>query len=123
VKKAITIAAASVGIGFLAGACFRLGEAAASTRKPGKPDSRQAFENTKGAGKVQRPAFEDRLARLERDVASQSSGLSELRECSLRTEHSLQKLLLSIDRLITHDRGVTPPDQRDQYPAPQDAIS
>jgi hypothetical protein len=122
VKKAIKIVAASVGAGFLVGAGFRLGEALSGDRKPGKPASRPAFENAKTSEKIQ-AAFEDRLARLEREVVSQSSGLSELRECSLRTEHSMQKLLLSIDRLITHNRGVAPPDQGDRYPAAQDAIS
>jgi hypothetical protein len=121
VKKAIKIAAASVGAGFLVGAGFRLGEALNGDRKSRKQDSRQAFE-TKATEKAE-TAFEDRLARLEREVASHSSGLSELRECSLRTEHSLQKLLLSIDRLVTHNRGVVPPGQGDQHPVAQDAIS
>ena len=101
-KKAIKIVAASVGAGFLAGAGFRLGEALTGDRKSDKPDSLQPSGNTKSA-------VEDRLSRLEREVASHSSGLSELRECSLRTEHSLQKLLLSIDRLVANNRGVTPP--------------
>jgi uncharacterized coiled-coil protein SlyX len=41
-----------------------------------------------------------RISRLEDEVAGQSAAMSELRECSLRTEQSMQKLLGGIDRLI-----------------------
>jgi hypothetical protein len=41
-----------------------------------------------------------RISRLEDEVAGQSAAMSELRECSLRTEQSVQKLLGGLDRLI-----------------------
>jgi hypothetical protein len=44
-----------------------------------------------------------RISRLEEEVASQSAAMSELRECSLRTELSVQKLLGGIDKLILKD--------------------
>jgi chromosome segregation ATPase len=41
-----------------------------------------------------------RISRLEGEVAGQSAAMSELRECSLRTEQSMQKLLGGLDRII-----------------------
>jgi uncharacterized coiled-coil protein SlyX len=41
-----------------------------------------------------------RISRLEEEVASQSAAMSDLRECSLRTERSVHKLLGGLDRLI-----------------------
>lgn len=41
-----------------------------------------------------------RISRLEEEVAGQSAAMAELRECSLRTEQSMQKLLGGLDRLI-----------------------
>ena len=41
-----------------------------------------------------------RISRLEDEVASQSDAMQELRECSLRTETSVQKLLGGLDKLI-----------------------
>ncbi len=41
-----------------------------------------------------------RIAKLESEVAGQSAAMTELRECSLRTEQSMQKLLGGLDRLI-----------------------
>src|SRR5579872_4658546 len=41
-----------------------------------------------------------RIAKLEEEVAGQSSAMTELRELSLRTEQSMQKLLGGLDRLI-----------------------
>jgi hypothetical protein len=41
-----------------------------------------------------------RISRLENEVASQSAAMLELRDCSLRTEQSLQKLLGGLDRLL-----------------------
>jgi uncharacterized coiled-coil protein SlyX len=41
-----------------------------------------------------------RISRLEDEVAGQSAAMSELRECSLQTERSMQKLLEGIDRLV-----------------------
>ena len=125
--KAIRIVAASAGAGFFACTGFRVGEALTGDRKSSRRNLRQALENrvvenAKMTEEAQ-TAFEARFSRVEREVASHSPGLSELRECSLRTEHSMQKLPLSIDRLITHKRGVAPPDRDDRYPAAPDAIS
>ena len=44
-----------------------------------------------------------RISRLEEEVAGQSAAMSELRECSLRTEQSIQKLLGGLDRLIAQN--------------------
>ena len=41
-----------------------------------------------------------RISRLEEEVAGQSAAMTELRECSMRTEQSMQKLLGGLDRLI-----------------------
>jgi uncharacterized coiled-coil protein SlyX len=41
-----------------------------------------------------------RISRLEEEVAGQSAAMSELRECSLRTERSVHKLLGGLDKLI-----------------------
>ena len=41
-----------------------------------------------------------RISQLEEEVAGQSAAMSELRECSLRTERSIQKLLGGLDRLV-----------------------
>lgn len=50
-----------------------------------------------------------RISSLEGEVASQSAAMGELRECSLRTEQSMQKLLGGLDRIIV------------KYPTPQEA--
>jgi uncharacterized coiled-coil protein SlyX len=41
-----------------------------------------------------------RISRLEEEVAGQSAAMTELRECTMRTEQSMQKLLGGLDRLI-----------------------
>ena len=41
-----------------------------------------------------------RIAQLENDVTGQAATLLELRDCSVKTEQSIQKLLLGIDRLV-----------------------
>jgi len=41
-----------------------------------------------------------RISRLEEEVAGQSASMAELRECSMRSEQSMQKLLGGLDRLI-----------------------
>lgn len=41
-----------------------------------------------------------RISRLESEVASQSAAMADLRECSLRTEQSVHKLLGGLDKLI-----------------------
>jgi len=52
-----------------------------------------------------------RISRLEEEVAGQSAAVSELRECSLRTEKSMQKLLGGLDKLVVR-----------QHPAPEEAV-
>jgi hypothetical protein len=49
-----------------------------------------------------------RISRLEEEVAGQSAAMAELRDCSLRTEQSLQKLLGGLDRLLVV-RSAPPP--------------
>jgi hypothetical protein len=41
-----------------------------------------------------------RISQLEDEVAGQSAAMNELRECSLRTERSVQKLLGGLDKLM-----------------------
>jgi uncharacterized coiled-coil protein SlyX len=41
-----------------------------------------------------------RISKLEEEVAGQSAAMADLRECSLSTERSMQKLLEGIDRLV-----------------------
>jgi len=53
-----------------------------------------------------------RISKLEEEVAGQSAAMSELRECSLRTEQSMQKLLGGLDRLIVR-----------HPPAPEEAVN
>lgn len=48
-----------------------------------------------------------RISRLEEEVAGQSAAMSELRECSLRTERSMQQLLGGLDRLIVKSPPVS----------------
>lgn len=65
-----------------------------------------------------------RIAKLEQEVAGQSAAMTELRECSLRTEQSVQKLLGGLDRLIVDRQTPPPADQaaetgaRNSTPAP-----
>jgi uncharacterized coiled-coil protein SlyX len=59
-----------------------------------------------------------RISRLEEEVASQSAAMTELRECSLRTELSIQKLLGGLDRLILKD---LPASEEAVNPLPADA--
>jgi uncharacterized coiled-coil protein SlyX len=51
-----------------------------------------------------------RIFRLEEEVAGQSAAMAELRDCSLRTEQSLQKLLGGLDRLLVPRPVPTPAD-------------
>jgi hypothetical protein len=49
-----------------------------------------------------------RISKLEEEVAGQSAAMADLRECSLSTERSMQKLLEGIDRLVaSQSRGET----------------
>jgi hypothetical protein len=41
-----------------------------------------------------------RISKVEEEVVNQSAAMSELRECSLRTDKSIQKLLGGLDKLI-----------------------
>ncbi|HEY3823995.1 MAG TPA: hypothetical protein VGL82_05525 [Bryobacteraceae bacterium] len=41
-----------------------------------------------------------RISKLEQEVAGQSAAMSELRECSLRTERSIQRLLGGLEKLV-----------------------
>ena len=60
-----------------------------------------------------------RISKLEDEVAGQAAGMQELRDCTLRTEQSMQKLLGGIDRLIAAQpaREAIP-----QQPAREDAV-
>lgn len=49
-----------------------------------------------------------RISRLEDEVAGQSAAMSELRECSLRTESSVHKLLGGLDKLIPKNPAPEP---------------
>jgi len=61
-----------------------------------------------------------RISRLEEEVANQSAAMQELRECSLRTETSVQKLLGGIDKLIVKN---APPAAEEAQPAAAAAAS
>jgi uncharacterized coiled-coil protein SlyX len=56
-----------------------------------------------------------RISRLEEEVAGQSAAMNELRECSLRTERSVHKLLGGLDRLIVKNAPAT----AEEAPAPK----
>lgn len=58
-----------------------------------------------------------RITRLEDEVASQSAAMNELRECSLRTERSVQKLLGGLDRLIVSQTSQSAPSEENSEPA------
>lgn len=51
----------------------------------------------------------ERISKLEKEVVGQAAAMVELRECSVKTEQSIQKLLVGIDRLVT-SRVETVPD-------------
>jgi len=58
-----------------------------------------------------------RITRLEDEVASQSAAMNELRECSLRTERSVQKLLGGLDRLIVSQTPQRAPSEENSQTA------
>jgi len=58
------------------------------------------------ADKVQSKVVE-RISRLEDEVAGQSAAMIELRDCSLKTEQSMQRLLEGIDRLVSAQSQIT----------------
>ena len=47
----------------------------------------------------------DRISRLEEEVAGQSAAMMELRECSLKTERSVHRLIEGIERLVSAQPG------------------
>jgi hypothetical protein len=59
-----------------------------------------------------------RISDLEDEVAGQSAALSELRECSLRTERSIQKLLGGLDKLIVNNPTEPRPAARESQASP-----
>ena len=70
-----------------------------------------------------------RISKLEEEVAGQSAAMADLRECSLSTERSMQKLLEGIDRLVaTQSRAENKPREfraldvtpRTRTPLPED---
>jgi hypothetical protein len=62
-----------------------------------------------------------RISRLEAEVAGQSAAMSELRECSLRTEQSVHKLLGGLDRLIVKNLTTVGQGEEGVNPTPADA--
>ena len=68
----------------------------------------------------------ERMSRLEDEVASQSAAMQELRECSLRTESSVQKLLGGLDRLMVKNSPAageeTPPPDKIEPQAATPAV-
>ena len=60
-----------------------------------------------------------RISRLESEVASQSAAMADLRECSLRTEHSVHKLLGGLDKLIP--KSAPPAEEAAGVPRPETA--
>jgi len=78
-------------------------------------ETRLRAENERGQKQIL-DAFADsvesrviqRISRLEDEVANQSAAMSELRECSLRTESSVHKLLGGLDKLIPKNLPSSP---------------
>jgi hypothetical protein len=59
-----------------------------------------------------------RISRLEEEVAGQSVAMNELRDCSLRTERSMQQLLGGIERLIVKNPPAAPEADNTVHPTP-----
>lgn len=59
-----------------------------------------------------------RISKLEEEVAGQAAGMMELRDCTLRTEDSMQKLLGGIDRLIAAQQPPARPAKPAAAPQP-----
>jgi uncharacterized coiled-coil protein SlyX len=57
-----------------------------------------------------------RISKLEDEVASQSAAMTELRECSLRTERSVHQLLGGIDKLIVKYPAAAPEKSLEKSP-------
>ncbi len=62
----------------------------------------------------------DRINTLETNLAGQSEAIGKLRDTSLRTDESLQKMLLGIERLVDQSRAPQPAAPASQ-PAPEPA--
>jgi hypothetical protein len=62
--------------------------------------SRRQEERLSAFGNSLQQRMGERLTPIEAEMVSQRAAVSELRECSMRTEKSLQKLLEGIDRLV-----------------------
>ncbi len=60
---------------------------------------RQAEQAEALAAEVQKKVTE-RIALIEAEVSNQRAAVGELRECSMRTEQTLQKVLEGIGRLV-----------------------
>ena len=62
-----------------------------------------------------------RISRLENDVTGQTAAVTELQECSLKTERSIQRLLVALERVIDGPGGTRPepggtPEQAGESP-------
>jgi flagellar motility protein MotE (MotC chaperone) len=144
--KLIKLLAVSVGSGFLLGAGIRAGAAMAgavadagalsgafsgantATDEPVAPSGplEEALEQRLAAFEQSGAALEDRinrkLARLETDLAGQMSALTELRECSLRNEETVRRLLATLERLIGSELARTPGPVRTPRPLEPSAV-
>lgn len=71
-------------------------------------------------------AREDRInrkiTRLETDLAGQMSAITELRECSLRNEETVRRLLATLERLIGSELARTPGPVRTPQPLEPSAV-
>ncbi len=50
-----------------------------------------------------------RITRLEKDVAGQNSALAELRDCSVQSDRSIQRLVAVMERVMLPQAGLAPP--------------
>jgi hypothetical protein len=58
----------------------------------------------------------ERITKLEEEVIGQAAAMAELRDCSVKTEQSIQKLLIGIDRLVTTQNEAKAAPSGDQDP-------
>jgi hypothetical protein len=94
----------------------RMAEVETRLRAESQRSQKQLFEAF--AESVQARVIQ-RISRLEEEVAGQSAAMTELRECSLRTERSVHKLLGGLDRLIVKQ---APAPEREDEPAPAEPV-
>lgn len=90
--KLFRLFAASFGGGVLLGAGIRLG---------GSLVAEKAAPSGQEADHARLSAIEKRLDHTEQRVEGHGAELSELRQCSLRTERSLQTLLSNLERIVS----------------------